>query len=810
MTHSGALSFWIWSLCFVLLVLSEPSSDVLESRPLSGQDGLMHELPKVGINMERAKALYEEALRTLSESSYKYDGESDKGLELLRQAASEYRYVPAIRALAHISLFGNFSNAPDFVLAKGYLEDIVNGDESVGMDWFYLAWIEEEGLSGEPRNPAKALAYLLSAILRPNSCPLAHMALAFKYSVGGGVPMNCHSASFHYYSATEHLLSDMEFSIHPGRSWPRVKLVQSGGGAEDEISQGIARDDLMQYYQLTAINDPEIQVLLGQLYFFGANGVDLDYSKALEYFELAAEEDLPISYGFLGLIYLHGLGVEPDSSLALQYFQRGVEQNHPLSWYGMGMMYLKGEEPLKRDMEEAVHCLTKAADQDSVDAHYQLAQIYLAGQSITSGLKKIKALNHLQYAASNGHLKALQNLGALKYLESSDLTCSEVKKYLKLISERVFGKLLHEAYKDYFDGHTSIACVKYMISAFIGFETAQSNAAYLLEQQETRGGYSRALSYWARAANQGDAYARVRTGDYYYYGYGYSNGSTSNLEGQISSMIDYSMAAQMYLMAENSFHPQAAFNLGYMYENGLGVPKDFILAKRYYDRAVKFNPKAWFPVKLALAKLYLKSIFLNDDNHLDISRTSDKVKSDTSTRLPEEQQITSKRKANTKKAYDRTGSRSKSQGFFYFITGWTSSYKWIWSYIQRILLSLLIALTIVHYVRSIVQVWRFGAGVVQAPDVPDRPQQMNVQNAPRNQLDRDSDTESQPSSSLNNNNATDRDKPHESVVDQEKDSARFISSRPLSSFYNRLQAEVDSQNQLRKRQQPPDDDETQL
>src|SRR5688500_15309749 len=35
---------------------------------------------------------------------------------------------------------------------------------------------------------------------------------------------------------------------------------------------------------------------------------------------------------------------------------------------------------------------------------------------------------------------------------------------------------------------------------------------------------------------------------------------------------------------------QAAFNLGYMYEYGQGLPKDLHLAKRYYDATVERNP----------------------------------------------------------------------------------------------------------------------------------------------------------------------------------------------------------------------------
>ncbi len=48
------------------------------------------------------------------------------------------------------------------------------------------------------------------------------------------------------------------------------------------------------------------------------------------------------------------------------------------------------------------------------------------------------------------------------------------------------------------------------------------------------------------------------------------------------------------------------FNLGYMYEHGLGLPKDLHLAKRHYDQALDTEPAAALPVTLALTSLWLR------------------------------------------------------------------------------------------------------------------------------------------------------------------------------------------------------------
>jgi hypothetical protein len=46
-----------------------------------------------------------------------------------------------------------------------------------------------------------------------------------------------------------------------------------------------------------------------------------------------------------------------------------------------------------------------------------------------------------------------------------------------------------------------------------------------------------------------------------------------------------------------------------MHEHGEGLPKDFHLAKRYYDKALATNPSAALPVYLALAGLWLRQNF---------------------------------------------------------------------------------------------------------------------------------------------------------------------------------------------------------
>ena len=67
---------------------------------------------------------------------------------------------------------------------------------------------------------------------------------------------------------------------------------------------------------------------------------------------------------------------------------------------------------------------------------------------------------------------------------------------------------------------------------------------------------------------------------------------------------DLELAAEAYLRAKGKRSAQAMFNLAFMHQQGLGMPKDLFLAKRYYDEALAADSDAALPVTLALTGLW--------------------------------------------------------------------------------------------------------------------------------------------------------------------------------------------------------------
>lgn len=74
-----------------------------------------------------------------------------------------------------------------------------------------------------------------------------------------------------------------------------------------------------------------------------------------------------------------------------------------------------------------------------------------------------------------------------------------------------------------------------------------------------------ALTQWIRAAGQRNIDALVKVGDYYYHGLGVSEERES---------MRFEKAARYYQSAaDTQMSALAMWNLGWMYENGVGVPQ---------------------------------------------------------------------------------------------------------------------------------------------------------------------------------------------------------------------------------------------
>ncbi|XP_051980885.1 protein sel-1 homolog 1-like [Xyrauchen texanus] len=454
-----------------------------------------------------------------------------------------------------------------------------------------LGFLYAAGL-GVNSSQAKALVYYTFGALGGNL--VAHMILGYRYWGGAGVPQSCESALTHYRLVANHVASDV--SLTGGSAVQRIRLL-------DEVenpgsSSGMLEEDLIQYYQFLAEKgDVQAQVGLGQLHLHGGRGVEQNHQRAYDYFNQAANAGNTHAMAFLGKMFSEGNEyVSQNNETALHYFKKAADLGNPVGQSGLGMAYLYGRGvPVNYDM--ALKFFQKAAEQGWVDGQLQLGTMYYNGIGVKRDYKQ--ALKFFNLASQAGHILAFYNLAQMHATGTGVMrSCHTAVELFKNVCERGrWSERLMAAYGSFKDGDMDSALVQYLLLAEQGYEVAQSNVAFILDQKGSQifnenETYPRALLHWTRAAAQGYTVARIKLGDYHFYGYG--------------TDVDYETAVIHYRLASEQQHSaQAMFNLGYMHEKGLGIKQDIHLAKRFYDMAAETSPDAQVPVFLALCKLGL-------------------------------------------------------------------------------------------------------------------------------------------------------------------------------------------------------------
>lgn len=296
-------------------------------------------------------------------------------------------------------------------------------------------------------------------------------------------------------------------------------------------------------------------------------------------------------------MYLHGHGKPKNLKTAAEYFDAAANQDFAPAQVSLGKILLE-----QGDYIDAIKYFELAARHGDVESYYYLADMYNSGKG-------------------------------------RERSCGMATAYYKIVAERI--ETIHSPFewanKAYTDGDLESALLGYMMAAEQGYENAQQNVAFILDDQKSELALSGllnfikaqvlsflslsspppssaqapskhttlnevtrhrnrelALIYYTRSAKQANIDSLVKMGDYYLAGVG--------------TDLDYEKAAACYQAAsEFQQSAQALWDLGWMHENGVGVEQDFHLAKRFYDLALDTNPnEAYLPVVLSLAKLRVR------------------------------------------------------------------------------------------------------------------------------------------------------------------------------------------------------------
>jgi hypothetical protein len=217
---------------------------------------------------------------------------------------------------------------------------------------------------------------------------------------------------------------------------------------------------------------------------------------------------------------------------------------------------------------------------------------------------------------------------------------------------------LVDAY-EYDERRPDKAALLFLKLAEAGHEVAQINVAHLFDSRQSMLLYpgssdgadqspsaemqhhSRTLAqrFYELSAEQGGASSELRLGDYSYYGWGvaasfkdqdtivrealddslppmYTINEVEIREQAVdyeASIARYRKTAEMTVTGEwmSSFVARASFNLGYMYQFGLGVKQDLHTAKQHYHRCREVDPSGIHtPVTMVLVGLGIHMQYL--------------------------------------------------------------------------------------------------------------------------------------------------------------------------------------------------------
>ena len=571
-----------------------------------------------------------------------------KATEILSQAA-QAQDADAIHLLAELNFHGNFTYPRNFPQAFQRYKDLaaLNGNASAQ---HMLGFMYATGV-GESVNRDQAKSLLYHTFAAKGGDIRAQMTVAYRHHAGVGTPRDCNEAALYYKRVADKAIEWSRNGPPGGRTIerPAYRVADEIGGVYGEgasvVSSGpFARkggpssdqhasfDDVLEYLDLMSRKgDLSSTFSLGKLHYDGTRHMRRSFKAARRHFLTVARtywakdgskltEDMRTAKlaskaaGYLGRMFLRGEGTEQSFEKAMTWFKRGLANGDSLCQYQIGLMHLEGLG-VRQDAVVAADYLKEAANQDFASAQVRLGQLFLDQGDV------VTARNYFRQSASAGHIEAFYHLAEMNnYAIGQERSCEIATVYYKGVSEQV--ETLHSSFEEanraYEDGDYETALISYMMAAEQGYEAAQANVAYLLDEfrsilpldvalpwKRERTSLLRnsilALTYWTRSAKQSNIDSLLKMGDYYLAG----NGAGADVD---KAALCYQTAAETHHSA------QALWNLGWIHENGMGVEQDFHLAKRFYDQSLETNQESYLPVKMALVKLRFRS-FWNTITH---------------------------------------------------------------------------------------------------------------------------------------------------------------------------------------------------
>ncbi len=340
--------------------------------------------------------------------------------------------------------------------------------------------------------------------------------------------------------------------------------------------------------------------------------VEVYFQKALNGFIKLAETECKLQSYFeyrIGKMYQGGLGTDIDNKLAFEYFLKSANKGNQFAQFSLGNIYFYGNEVTDFDFTEAFKWYKLSAEQENTFAHYKLGEMYGAGVGTESDLEKSQfhyeqAFNGFkkilkQDIDGSVHLKIAnmyhKGLGTEKDLMKVEEYYIKALKYDKVTPKYKLGKLYLssefsekveiEALKDkinvgvkYLDETVAEDCNYSNYSAFALGNTYFYGVDNIIEID-----YKKAFGYFQFSSELDNPYASFNIGKIYELGLG------CDIDVDKSNLY-YKKSLDKFLeLSETDTTGSINFKIATMYENGLGTDVDLLKAESYYNKSIELN-----------------------------------------------------------------------------------------------------------------------------------------------------------------------------------------------------------------------------
>ena len=401
-------------------------------------------------------------------------------------------------------------------------------------------------------------------------------------------------------------------------------------GRMEYAGEGIARDysKAYQWFRLSADGGHvHSNYLLAKMYCSG-EGVRQDYAMAESYYKEAANGKDKYAYYALGKMFDSGIGAEQNYQVAAEWYTKASMENVPYADYRLAQMYGSGQG-VEKDGELFGVLYQKALkefieqdkQQPDADTEFRVVNMYLKGLGVEKNPQE--GLKWLEVCCEQKSARAQYQL-AVMYQKGDGVPQDEIKAQ-SLYSESLAGFLNQEK-------ETPAAYVEYQIAGMYkhGNGTEQDNDAafqWYVEAAEkgyphaayctaracyegigTEQSYPDAVEWYRKATKGGDAYAMYALGKMYRDGIGVELNNerayqyflaAAKSEHEFAQFaaakallsgigVEKNLQGAVYWFRKcaEKGNPFAAYQLAVLFSTGKEIPKDDLLAQKFYSMAL--------------------------------------------------------------------------------------------------------------------------------------------------------------------------------------------------------------------------------